>query len=106
LPRPALALGAKSLYLVSLEGSDFSLNIGETTRPVVGFFTHRIVAAETEDEAKLMACAAVCEQWRDRGYEYLALKLPGLVVNEIERLDGWVRLRSGAGFTFHRGESE
>jgi len=104
LPLPVVAFGADTLFLVSIEGSAFALTIGETTKPVVGFFTHRIVAARTEDDAQHKAFDNVCQQWRRRGYEGLAQKRPTLIVNEIERLPGRFRLRSGAGFSFHRGE--
>lgn len=104
LPSPVAALGANNLYLVSLEGFDFVLPMGEPTKPVVGFFTHKIVAARTEDEAKLRASDSIVQQWRDRGYERVALKLPSLTVDTVEQLPGWFRFRSGAGFTFHRGQ--
>jgi hypothetical protein len=70
-------------------------------KPVVGFFTHRIVAASGAEAATAKARASVLLDWRDRGYEQLANSALTLTVTEIEVLDSWFRLRSGSGFSLH-----
>lgn len=100
VPRPVLAVGSKSLYRVLLEGSLFKFSIAGSDRPIIGFFTTRLVAARNRLEAEAMAKSSVLREWERQGFASRAGAKPSLSVETSEMLSSRFRLRSGAGFAF------
>ena len=104
LPRPVIALWRKDIYSVLLNGQDFSLPIGGSEDPVIGFYTTRYIAAENIRDAEKAAVNRVMQEWKNRGYFELCGKEPTLSAEEVLILEERFRLRSGTGFAFYNSE--
>ncbi len=106
LPRPALAVGADRLYRVIVKGTGFRLLFEGGSRPVVGFYTNRTVAACSHQDAKESVFRSVRRRRRSRGFESLAGCMPSLAVEESVVLPERFVLRSVSGLAFFPADSE
>jgi hypothetical protein len=99
------AFGAKSIYRVLLQGSEFTLLV-EGTGPIIGFFTSRFIAARNSEEASEKAKTSVLQEWRRQGFDASTGTMPQVRVEYAEATDMQFRLRSGGGFTFYGSEDD
>jgi hypothetical protein len=104
LPKPLIAFGRKHLYSVLLNGQDFSLPIGGSKDPLIGFYTTRFVAAENLREAEKAAHGRVIREWKRKGYLKLCGKNPTLYTEEVIILNDHFRFRAATGFAFYDNE--
>ena len=98
-PRPALALGARRLFLVMVKGSGFSVPAAGGGPPIQFFLTIRIVSAHDPDEADRLARERVASDWWTTS-AVGRLAGPALVLQatHIELLTARFRLRSTFAF--------
>jgi hypothetical protein len=107
IPRvPVWARGSAELHRVRLHGTGFRLPFEGAKFPARGFFTTRIVAASSTEEARAAARRAVQDEWRRSGFETASGAMPSMSVDEHRVLvNRWI-WRPPRGFIFYASEED
>ena len=103
---PVIAWGGRRIYWVKVRGDGFFLPI-EGGRPVIGFYTHRHVAARDVEEAEAEARRLVWKDWQGiggPGAHTLDPAAPVLWMEETVELEERFLRRAGGGYTYYSSE--
>jgi hypothetical protein len=103
LVAPVWARPGRKLYRVLVEGSGVTVPVRESTDFIRGFFSTRVVAAVSPEEAARLAFEAVITEWRNSGFQAAGSVsgTPTLVVSELHCLSSRVCFRPPRGFSLY-----
>ncbi len=98
---PVLALGARDLYTVVIEGFGFTLPVSFHPTPICGFYLSVNVAAVSVRAAQNAALALAARAWTRKGFASLSSSAPQLRIDHIRCVPERFRSWSVSGFAFH-----
>lgn len=86
-----------------VEGTGVKIPVPESSDFIRGFFSTRVVAATSPQQATSLAFEAVRNEWRFSGHEAtdFSSAQPTLAVSELTQLRSRVYLRAPRGFTLY-----
>jgi len=105
LPRPVIAIGNQTLWRVLVHGTGFKVETDPGQPALVGFYATYFVAADSVREASRTAELVARNRWSSSGAGARAKGDLEVTIEEIDRINGRFRWRSGFGYAFYTEES-
>ncbi len=102
---PVVAFGEKDIYRVLLLGQGFQIK-HDADKPLIGFYTTRYISAVIFQEAQVKTKNDVLEEWKQKGWAWIASSDPLLSIEEIDILPDRFLWRKASGFGFFPEEEE
>ena len=106
------------IYVVELQGDNITIDLKPMNMSILnlptrkvcgyteikGFFTHRIIKADTKNDAVANALSMVLQEWVSEGFSDVCNNKPNIKVENVYKISFWswlTRRHTNKGFSFY-----